>query len=80
MTTAAIYDQVIALIQEQKGRDFQVSGDLSIQEDFFADSVEFMEFIIALEDAFGIEINDESAESFVSIDDLVAYISAQLKD
>lgn len=74
MTQEAIYQQVTALIKEHKGDDFEIKDNVPIQEDFFTDSVEFMEFIIALEETFDLEISDETADSLSTVADLVAYL------
>ena len=43
------------------------------------DSVDLMEFIINLEEAFDIEIPDEDMDNFKTISDVVAYIHEKLK-
>ncbi len=46
-------------------------------EDFDADSLDVVEIIMALEDEFGIEIPDETAEEFETIQDIVDYLEEQ---
>lgn len=76
MTKEAIYQQVAEIVQEFRGKNFDVSEELSVQEGF-ADSVELMEFIIALEERFDIEISDEDADQFTSLGNLVDYIATK---
>ncbi len=80
MTETEIYQTVAKLIQEQKGRDLKKGEELTIQNDLFTDSVEFMEFIITLEDAFNIEISDEVADRFTTVSDLVNYIHEEIRN
>ncbi len=43
-------------------------------ESLGADSLNRVEFVIELEDAFGIEINDEDAEKLTTVGQIVDYI------
>jgi len=49
-----------------------------IVEDLGADSLSFVEIIMAIEDHFDIEIPDESAEKIVTVEDLVHEITGRL--
>ncbi len=40
--------------QERQGEDFAVTEALSLKDDLDADSVDLMEFVLTLEDEFGI--------------------------
>ena len=43
-------------------------------KDLSADSLDAVEIIMAIEDTFGIEIPDEDAEKFQTVEDLVKYV------
>lgn len=45
----------------------QVSLDSSFQEDLGADSIDVVEVVIAVEDAFGVDIPDERAERVTTV-------------
>jgi len=79
MTEQKIYERIVEIIQESRGKEFQVSQTLSLKDDLKADSVDLMEFIINLEEAFDIEIPDEDMDNFKTISDVVAYIHEKLK-
>lgn len=75
MTTEVIYQRVVSLIKDQVGINVEVIPDSSIQEDFFSDSVELMEFIISVEDEFDVTINDDEVDQFSHLSDLVQYLA-----
>ena len=70
-----INKRVIELIAEQLHKPTSEITPASKLEDLGADSLDLVEMIMKLEDEFQVEINDEQAERFVTVDDLVAYIS-----
>ena len=52
-----------------------VTLETNIVEDLGADSISLMEFTLALEDEFGIEISDEDAEHILTFGQVVDYVS-----
>ena len=62
MTEQAIFDRIVSIIQERQGEDFVVTENLSLKDDLDADSVDLMEFVLTIEDEFGIEISDEEID------------------
>ena len=62
------------IIQERQGEDFVVTENLSLKDDLDADSVDLMEFILTIEDEFGIEISDEEIDNLNSVADVLAII------
>jgi acyl carrier protein len=46
----------------------------SFQQDLAADSLDFIELIMAFEDDFDIEISDEDAEKIKTVQDAIAYV------
>jgi len=51
--------------------------EASFVDDFEADSLDFIELITAVEDAFGIEIPDEDMEKMLIVQDAVDYIESR---
>ena len=47
-------------------------------KDLEADSIEAVEIIMGIEDEFDIEIPDENAETFQSVDDIVKFIDSMI--
>ncbi|MGT2712216.1 phosphopantetheine-binding protein [Streptococcus oriscaviae] len=73
MTKEEVYQRVEEIIQEEKGGDFSVRPDLSLN-DVAEDSVEIMEFVITLEDEFSVDVPDAAIERFEILSDIVDYI------
>ena len=78
MTDKEIFDRVVTIIQERKGEDFIVTENLSLKDDLDADSVDLMEFILTIEDEFGIEISDEEIDNLHSVADVLAVIKNKI--
>ena len=55
-----------------------ITLESNVVEDLNADSISLMEFTLALEDEFGIEISDEDAEHILTLGQLVDYISEKI--
>ena len=79
MTEQEIYERIVEIIQESRGEEFQVSQTLSLKDDLQADSVDLMEFILTVEDEFGIEILDEDIDELKNVSDVVACVQKNLK-
>ena len=74
MTEQQIFDRIVTIIQERQGEDFVVTENLSLKDDLNADSVDLMEFVLTIEDEFGIEISDEEIDNLQSVADVLAII------
>ena len=72
-----IFDRIVTIIQERQGEDFVVTEALSLKDDLDADSVDLMEFVLTLEDEFGIEISDEELTNWQSVGDVVAVVKSK---
>jgi len=57
----------------------QVKGPASFVDDLKADSLAVVELVLALEEAFKIEIPDEDTEQIKTVQDAVDYIKAHVK-
>ena len=79
METEEIFEKVKTVIVEQLGIDEEsVKMDSSFLDDLGADSLDIVEFIMALEEEFGLEIPDEDVEKTVTVKDVVEYISENI--
>ena len=74
MTEQKIYERIVEIIQESRGKEFQVSQTLSLKDDLKADSVDLMDFILTVEDEFGVEISDEEIDELNNVRDVVACV------
>ena len=71
MTFDTIKDIIIDQLQVEES---DVNMDTNLMKDLSADSLDAVEIIMAIEDTFGIEIPDEDAEQFQTVEDLVKYV------
>lgn len=79
MTEAEIFEKVKAIVVDQLGvDDDQVTSEANFSTDLNADSLDSVELIMALEEAFGVEIPDENAEKLITVQDAVDYISGKV--
>jgi len=78
MTDQQIFDRIVTIIQERQGEDFVVTENLSLKDDLDADSVDLMEFVLTIEDEFGIEIGDEEIDNLQSVADILAIIKNRI--
>jgi len=74
-----VEDKVKSIISEQLGVEIaSVTPAASFTEDLGADSLDAVELIMAIEEAFDIEIPDEEAESMTTPAECVTAIKAKL--
>lgn len=78
MTEQQIFDRIVTIIQERQGEDFVVTENLSLKDDLDADSVDLMEFVLTIEDEFGIEIADEEIDHLQSVADVLGIIKNRI--
>jgi len=57
----------------------QVRPESRFREDLKADSLDLVELVMELEDAFSLEISDEDAEGIQTVQDVINYIEAHQK-
>ena len=50
-----------------------------VMDDLKADSLSVVELVLAIEEAFGLEIPDEDAEKIKTVGDVVNYVKARAK-
>jgi len=73
-------EKVKQIISEQLGVDeSEVTPSASFVDDLGADSLDQVELVMALEEAFDLEIPDEDAEKIRTVQDAVAYIDKNAK-
>ena len=71
----SIEDRVKTIIVNQLGvEESSVSAKAKFIEDLGADSLDIVELVMAMEEAFGIDIPDEEAENIRTVDDAVSFV------
>jgi len=72
----SVEDKVKEIIVDQLGVDEkQVTGTAAFIDDLGADSLDIVELVMALEEAFEIEIPDEDAEKIATVENAINYIN-----
>ena len=71
-------EQVKHIVAEQLGvKEEEVKNESSFVDDLGADSLDTVELVMALEEEFEIEIEDEAAEKITTVQLAIDYIKAQ---
>lgn len=75
MEKEAIYNMMADEIAERFNvkRD-TITPDLNFLTDIDADSIDFVELVLEVEDMFNVEISDDDAENLVTLQQTVDYI------
>ncbi len=72
--------KVQKIIMDQLGVSAEeVKPDASFVEDLGADSLDLTELIMAMEEEFEIEIDDDEAQKLLKVKDAVAYVERNTK-
>ena len=70
-----ILEKVCSIVSEQLSVETgEVKSDSNFQNDLGADALDTVELVMALEEAFDIEIPDEAAEGIATVGDAVKFI------
>jgi acyl carrier protein len=76
----SVEEKVKQIVVDQLGVEgSEVSSSSSFVDDLGADSLDRVELVMALEEAFAVEITDEQAEKIATVKDAVDYIQKNAK-
>lgn len=79
MSNVDVEARVKEIIVEQLGvNPDEVSNDSSFVDDLGADSLDTVELVMALEEAFDCEIPDEEAEKITTVQQAIDYVNGHL--
>ncbi len=79
MTKNEVFRQIKKIIMEKFNlEEDDVKLTSTFVEDVGADSLDLVDLVMALEDEFGIKVDEEDTESLRSIEDVVDYIYEKL--
>lgn len=74
----SVADKVKKIIVDQLGvSEDEVKPEAAFVEDLGADSLDLTELIMAMEEEFGIEIDDDDAQKLLKVQDAIAYIESK---
>ncbi|MBU7456324.1 acyl carrier protein [Leuconostoc fallax] len=74
-------DEIYNMMADEISKRFNlkresITPNLNFLTDVDADSIDFVELILELEDMFNVEIPDEDAENLITLQQTVEYIAA----
>lgn len=73
----SVLESVSEIVAEKLRSDVaNITAETKLVEDLGADSLDTVEIVMAIEEAFGIEIDNDEAQKMSTIADVVAYIEA----
>ncbi|NDV21109.1 MULTISPECIES: acyl carrier protein [Desulfovibrionaceae] len=71
-------EKVKAIIVDQLGvSEDEIKDEASFVEDLGADSLDLTELIMAMEEEFDVEIEDEEAQKILKVKDAVAFVESK---
>jgi len=74
-----VFEKVRDIIAEQLDVDKEsITPETNLMKDLEADSLDAVEIIMAIEDAYGIEIPDEQADEFQVVQSIVEFVEANI--
>lgn len=72
-----VFEKIKQIIADQLGADAdEITMDSTFIEDLGADSLDVVELVMAMEDEFDMEIDEDEAENISTVGDVVEYIKA----
>ncbi len=80
MGIVEIKNRIVEIIANQLGiEEDDVTAEASVIDDLGADSLDVVELVMALEEAFDLEIPDEEAEKITSVQNIFDYMANALQ-
>ena len=72
-----VFEKVAAIVAKELDKDVSnIKMETRLVEDLGADSLDAVEIMFSLEEEFGMEIDDDSAQAIKTVGDLVKYIES----
>lgn len=76
----SVLEKIKNIVSEQLDVDPEsIKPESAFVDDLGADSLDLTELIMAMEDEFDLEIDDEEAQNLRTVDDAIKYIEAHQK-
>lgn len=75
----SVEERVIEIISQKLNLSKeQIKPEASFVDDLGADSLDLVELVMAMEEAFGMEVPDEEAEKLRTVKDVIDYVKAKV--
>lgn len=72
------FEKVKKILADELGAESEeITMESNIKEDLDADSLDVVQIVMAVEEAFELEIDEEAAEKILTVGDMVRYIEAR---
>ena len=79
MSENEIFEKLKKIIVEELGtKEEDVTLDATFVDDLSADSLDIVELVMSIEEEFGIDIPDSTAEKITTVRDVVEYIQKEM--
>jgi acyl carrier protein len=76
MDLSAMHSKVVDIIANQLGVEKEIiTAEAHVVDDLGADSLDVVELVMALEEAFDLEIPDDEAEKIRTVNDIFLYLT-----
>ena len=76
-----VFEKIKTIVADQLGADAdEITMESTFIEDLGADSLDVVELVMAMEDEFDIEIDEDEAENISTVGDVVEYIKANCEN
>ncbi|MBO5744018.1 MAG: acyl carrier protein [Clostridia bacterium] len=76
-----VFEKIRKIIADQLGADeTEITMESTFIEDLGADSLDVVELVMAIEDEFDMEIDEDEAEGISTVGDVVDYIKANCEN
>lgn len=76
-----VFEKIKKIVADQLGANAdEITMDSTFIEDLGADSLDVVELVMAMEDEFDMEIDEDEAENISTVGDVVEYIKANCEN
>ena len=73
-----MFEKLTTIIADTLSVDEEnIKAETSLKEDLDADSLDFVELVMNIEEGFGVTIAEEEAEKMKTVQDILDYLKAQ---
>ena len=74
------FERVAAIVEEQLGvESSKIAAETDFQKDLGADSLDVVELIMAFEEEFDINVNDDAAGDIKTVQQVIDYIESEVQ-